>query len=310
MGDASEYDGPVRRDEDEALYPMRVVTRLTGLSPDVVRAWERRYGAIAPARTDGNARRYSHAALVRLGRLKDAVAAGHAISAVAQLSDEALASLIEKKGEAAEPTASDDLRSRYLEVVSRFDLATAEAMLARAAQLVTPREVALELVAPILREVGDRWHAGELSVAEEHAVTAQARALMATLLRTTSTPRGAPRVLFATPEGHHHEVGAMVAALIAAERGVQPIYIGADVPWAELAPAARAARASVVVLSMVLRPSAAAARRERKELSRLAAQVELWIGTSDGHPLARIEGARVFHDYAPFESALAHRFPT
>lgn len=299
----------VKRDEDEALYPMRVVTRLTGLSPDVVRAWERRYAAIAPARTGGNARRYSHAALVRLGRLKDAVEAGHAISAVAHLSDEALVALVEKQGEAAQQIASDDLRSRYLEVVSRFDLSAAEAMLARAAQLVTPREVALELVAPILREVGDRWHAGELSVAEEHAVTAQARALMATLLRTTSTPRGAPRALFATPQGHHHEVGAMVAALLAAERGVQPIYIGADVPWAELVPAARAAHAGVVVLSMVLRPTAAAERRERTELSRLATQVELWIGAPDSHPAARIEGARVFHDYAPFESALAHRFP-
>jgi DNA-binding transcriptional MerR regulator len=292
---------------EAALFPMRAVTRETGLSPDVVRAWERRYNAIAPARTAGNARRYSSADVARLARLKRAVDAGHSISSVAGLSDDELAALVER-AEAAQASGPSELVERYLAAVARFDRAGAESLLARGAQLASMRETVLSIVAPILREVGERWLAGSFSVAQEHLVTAQVRALVGTLLRTANVAAGAPRVLVGAPQGQLHEVGAMVAAVLAVERGVEPIYLGPDVPWAELAPAAHAARAGLVVLSMVLLPSGAAERNEHRELTRLAKATELWVGAPVEHPAARVEGLHAFHDYESFELALAHRF--
>lgn len=295
----------------EPVFPMRVVTRMTGLSADVVRAWERRYGAIEPGRTDGNARRYSHADIARLTRLRDAVSQGHSIGEVSRLSNEALDALADRQRELERPagTTIGDMRDRYLEAISRFDLPAADAMLSRAAQLSGPRETALDVVLPLMREVGDRWHRKDLSVAEEHAATAQMRALLATLLRTTTLPAGAPRIVAGAPEGHHHEIGAMVAALLAAERGVLPLYLGPNVPFRELGVAAKAGRADVVVVSLARGPAdAAEARRERRELTRLCAEVEVWVGCPPGHPAAKAEGVRAFHDFAPFEAALAHRF--
>ena len=87
----------------EPVFPMRVVTRMTGLSADVVRAWERRYGAIEPGRTDGNARRYSHADIARLTRLRDAVSQGHSIGEVSRLSNEALDALADRQRELERP---------------------------------------------------------------------------------------------------------------------------------------------------------------------------------------------------------------
>ena len=80
-------------------YSMRVVTRMTGLSADTIRAWERRYGAVVPARTDGNTRRYSASDVRRLGLLKEATDRGHRIGDIAKLSE----------GELAEIAGSADL---------------------------------------------------------------------------------------------------------------------------------------------------------------------------------------------------------
>ena len=83
---------------------MRVVVRLTGLSADTLRAWERRYAAIAPGRTVGNARRYTEAQVRRLELLREAVSRGHAIGDVVELDDAAIAQLVrEPAGAEREP---------------------------------------------------------------------------------------------------------------------------------------------------------------------------------------------------------------
>ena len=86
----------IRSEEPQALYPMRVVTRLTGLHPDTIRAWERRYDAVIPQRTNGNTRMFSAGDVRRLSILRELVDHGHAIGHIASLSDEALAVLVEE----------------------------------------------------------------------------------------------------------------------------------------------------------------------------------------------------------------------
>jgi DNA-binding transcriptional MerR regulator len=286
-------------------FPMRVVTRMTGLSADVVRVWERRYAAITPDRTDGNARRYSSADIERLTCLRDAVAAGHSISAIANLPDAALRALAQPANAATE---TNPTLGPYLEAIERLDMPRAEAILARASQLLGPRQVVHELVIPLLREVGERWHAGDLSIAQEHAVSAQVRAHLATLVRNTALPTGAPRMIFATPPGHRHEMGALMAAVLASSRGVSPVYLGPDVPFEELALACKRARAEVVVLSVLLEKSdPLERRREVKGLEALSRDVEVWLGAPAGHPALEASGIRPMNDFLAFEAALTHR---
>ncbi|MBX7197635.1 MAG: MerR family transcriptional regulator [Sandaracinaceae bacterium] len=292
------------RTVDERTFPMRVVTRMTGLTADVVRVWERRYGAITPDRTEGNARRYSAADIERLTRLRDAIAQGHTIGAIATLSDARLRALAQPAQEEPERPAL----SPYLEAIAVLDLPRAEAVLSRASQLLGPRRLVLELVLPLLKEVGDRWHAGSLGVAQEHAVSAQIAAHLGTLLRTAVLPSGAPRVVFATPPGHHHELGAQMAAVLATTHGVSPVFLGADVPFDELLSACERARAGVVALSILVEKSEPLERRrELKGLELLARSVEVWVGAPAGHPSLEAAGVRPMRDFFALEAALTRR---
>ncbi|MDQ3033859.1 MAG: MerR family transcriptional regulator [Myxococcota bacterium] len=302
--------------QDAGTYPMRIVTRMTGLTADTIRVWERRYGAVRPERTAGNVRRYSSAEIRRLTLLREAISRGHAIGEIGALPDEELEQL------AAEPrerggTSDEALpRSRwwpivesYLEAIDRYDLRRADEILTRTAALTSPRELALEIVAPLLREVGERWEHGMTSIAQEHVVSGQARSLLGTMLRAAASDPGAPRIVLAAPEGHQHEIGALIAGVLAAARGAMPIHLGPDVPWSELIGAVRRAEADVLLLAFSRDLRADEARRAKAELAELAGQIELWIGAPTGHVAARTGlSARVFHDFETLDAALAHRF--
>lgn len=295
-------------------FPMRVVTRLTGLTADTVRVWERRYGAVVPERTDGKARRYSPGEVERLGLLKRVTDVGHSIGSVAALSNARLETLL---NEASGPGTALALGGEgrwnavwdaYLRAIERFDMRRADEILSRAATLTSPRELAIDVIAPLLRTVGERWQHGELSVAQEHAVSAHCRALLGSQLRTTASDAGAPRVLLAAPEGHEHDLGLMIGGVLAASRKASTVHLGANVPWADLEEAVRIAKPDLVLLAFTRGLS----REERKTtpvaLRRLSALTELWVGAPPGHTITSTRSARVFGSFEDLDAALAMRF--
>lgn len=294
--------------DSRPIFPMRVVTRTTGLTADLVRAWERRYRAIEPSRTIGKARRYSQSDIARLELLRDVVAEGHSISSVAGLDATSLKGLRDR---AHHKVLGGDGRATidaYLTSIKRFDLPQAEALLARAVQFVRPREAALEFIAPLMRAVGERWHNGTLTVVEEHAATAHVRSVLNMLLRTAAIPDSAPRIVVATPPTHRHEVGALIASVLAAERGVRAVYLGPDVPWRQLASARVAARAELIVLSIAAVGDAATHRNELKALRALAREAEVWVGAPQRYVLEESKNLRTLHTFEEFDLALADRF--
>ena len=124
--------------EPDGLYPMRVVVQLTDLNAETIRAWQRRYGAIKPRRSEGNARRFTMEDIRRLSLLKKATAAGQAISEIAQLSEQELLAIIEsnQKHATTERVRDDQLDNifegtviRFLEAVSRYDTGEATKVL-------------------------------------------------------------------------------------------------------------------------------------------------------------------------------------
>lgn len=261
----------------EASYPIRAVSKITGLSIDTLRAWERRYGAVAPQRGQ-RGRQYGPEQIQRLTLLRDLVRRGHAIGLVATLPDEQLRALLEAPAPARGPAApSADLLAALLAAISRFDHLSASEELNRLAATLPPREFVHRIVLPLMREVGERWHSGELTVAQEHLASGILRNLFGSLLRVYPPRPNAPTVLLATPAGERHEFGVLAAAMLAAIHGLNPLYLGSDLPASELADAIQRSAASVAVLG-VSTFTDQVDRELRLLADALPGARELWIG--------------------------------
>lgn len=238
-------------------HPIAVVASRTGLSRDVIRVWERRYGAVAPSRSAGHQRLYTDADIRRLRLLAAATRHGRNISLVAAMSDEELAQLATEDDTAHASVAVDSAPSlERVVAAARVPVASLDAP-ALDAQL--RRVIAREgmgwfldpFVPALMRDIGDAWVAGELTIAEEHLASRVVKALILETVRTAPMPAGAPRVLVATPSGDMHAVGAAMVAATATIEGWAVTYLGVDVPAAEIVHAAIACGARVVALSAV-----------------------------------------------------------
>jgi DNA-binding transcriptional MerR regulator/methylmalonyl-CoA mutase cobalamin-binding subunit len=244
-------------------HPIRVVASRTGLSPDTLRVWERRYGVVQPGRSDGGQRLYSDADVERLTLLVQATGAGRNISQVADLSDAELERLVAEDeaaaappgGGAAERRPEERLEAAFLDAalaaVTELAPEKLDAVLRQAAFAMGATRFIEALLAPLLHEIGRRWEAGELGPAYEHAASAVIRRRLEWLAPSFDLADDAPMAVIATPPEERHELGAMLAAAVAAAAGWRVTYLGADLPPAEIAGAARRTGAGLVALSVV-----------------------------------------------------------
>jgi len=262
-------------------YRIGAVTRLTGLSADVVRVWERRYGAIRPQRSQAGTRLYSDADIAHLRRLRQAVEKGLSIGQAARLSEDELASAISEINQATDTTSPYTVvRQRFLEAIAHMDVVTADMEMSRAATLFPARDLIKQVVAPLLAEIGERWAHREFGVAHEHVATNLLRNLLSSLIRLYPPNAHAEAIVMATPAGERHEFGILLAALVAATRGWRVVYVGADLPADEIAYAIRMTKSRYVALSLVNQyPEAAAELRALAQ--QLSANVRVWVGGAE-----------------------------
>jgi MerR family transcriptional regulator, light-induced transcriptional regulator len=260
--------------------PIAAVARLTGLTLDTIRAWERRYGAVSPERGP-RGRVYSDVQVQRLRLLAALVAQGHTIGQVATLPRPALEQLLERTpptpAPPSRPAVTPHAVESIVEALERFDHATVDREVTRLSALYPPRDFVYEVVLPLMKAVGERWHDGRLSIAQEHLVSAVMHGVMSTLVRLHAAPAGSPRLLFACPAGETHEFGLLASAMLTAAAGIGVVYLGPNLPTGEIAKAALDARVIGVVLAVTGRSPAVLdelpAVREA-----LAPSIELWVG--------------------------------
>lgn len=292
-----------------AAYPMRSVVKLTGLTAETVRAWERRYGAVEPDRTSGSARRYSEADIARLLLLRRVSEAGFSIGSVATLSTEALDALLHQAHASLPPSPLETLRVRYLDALRAFDGQTMQAVLSQAAVLFAPRTLVLELLAPIMRSVGQGWVDRDITIGMEHLATRQIRALVESFTHAAPRSLDAPRIVLAASEEQHHDLGLSMAAFLAAQQGVEPVLLGANVPFTELARAREETRSEVLVLAYLHDVPPEQTRALRARVRALAKQGPLWLALAPNHPLASLHReAKLLPSFEAFEQALALQF--
>lgn len=265
----------------EPRYPVRAVIARTGLTADVLRAWERRYAAVRPERSAGGQRLYSADDVARLALMRRATLAGHRVAEIARLDLPALEALVEGAARApgASPSeASDAVVAASLAATERLDAAALEDALRRGALAVGGTLFVDRVVSRFLHDVGERWHEGALSPAHEHLASGVLRRVLAWVTDSYVARPRAPRIVVSTPAGELHEFGALLAAAAAAEEGWRVVHLGPDLPAAHVATAAAQVEARAVALSCVYEGGAAVADELRETAQALPRGTALFVG--------------------------------
>jgi DNA-binding transcriptional MerR regulator/methylmalonyl-CoA mutase cobalamin-binding subunit len=249
---------------EDPRHPIQVVARRTGLTTDVLRAWEKRYGAVEPQRVAGGRRLYSDADIERLILLRRATAAGRRIGDVAGLPTAELVALASEDdvGQAASPgtprpstTSRTDepeaLIDAAVDAIEHFDQPALERVLGRARLALSTPRLLNEVIAPLLERVGERWLRGELRPAHEHLLTATIRSMIGPVGPRPRSGSTAPLLVVTTPAEQWHELGALMAAIMATTAGWRVSYLGPSLPAEEIAAVAHEQSARAVALSLV-----------------------------------------------------------
>jgi DNA-binding transcriptional MerR regulator len=291
-----------------ALFPIRAVSRLTGIAIDTLRAWERRHAAVTPTRDD-RGRMYTDADVARLRLLKSALERGHSIGRLAALSDEELRTIADTTGApAAAPLRQGSVDTAALiAALQRYDAAGIDLEIARLAAVLRPLELLRDVLMPVLVEVGDAWHRGRTSVAQEHLMSSAIRHILGSFLRLHARRDVPARLLFATPSGDRHEIGTLGAAMLAASSGLGVAYLGPDLPARDIVDSVTPAGAQVLVIGVTTTTAPKTTERElRTIVQELPREVELWVGGRAAGRHATALGPRglVLRDYQTYQQEL------
>ncbi len=252
----------------ETRFRIGELSRRSGVSPDLLRAWERRYGLLSPSRSPGGLRLYSEDDVLRVRAMQAQLAAGLAAA-------EAAAVATSGAGVAQQPALDTaGARAELEAALLAFDDARAHAAFDALAAGFSLDTLLADVVVPYLHELGAGWERGEVSVAQEHFATALLRGRLLALARGWGQGLG-PRALLACAAGERHDLGLIAFGLALRARGWRILYLGPDTPLESIAGAARASRPARVVVSAV---DPRAIERDHDGLLRLASEYPVAVG--------------------------------
>ncbi len=269
---------------DSPSFNIAAVERDTGLSKDVLRIWERRYGFPAPERDAHGERLYSSDQVERLRLIKRLMDQGHRPGKLIALPDEALASLAPRHARPAHAVVSaadtqglEDL----LALIRQHDSnGYVQALQQRLARQGLQRFV-LDIVAPLTYRVGEAWEAGRIEIFEEHLFTELTKRVMRQAMAGLPAGRGRPRVLLTSLPDEQHVLGLLMVEALFALEGAACIPLGTQMPLTEIARAAAAHRADIVALSFsVCFPHRHIPAQLMQLRQLLPDDVALWVGGS------------------------------
>jgi MerR family transcriptional regulator, light-induced transcriptional regulator len=256
------------------------LAKRTGVSPELLRAWEQRYRLLQPTRTAGGFRLYSAADEARVQRMQRLVAGGLAAAQAARLvlSDDEPA----PRTVSASATILDDEAGNLAASLNRLDEQAANAALDRLFSAYTVETVLQDVVVPYLHRLGERWEAGEISVAQEHFASNLLRGRLLGLAQGWGQGQGPGAVLACVP-GEHHELGLLAFGVALRRRGWRITYLGTDSPIGAVADIARSVQpAAVVLVSM----NSEGFLDHAPDLEKLASQVPVMIAGTGATPQA------------------------
>ena len=274
--------------------------RRVGVSPELLRAWERRYGLMEPERSAGGFRLYSDADAARVQRMQKYLSQGLSAAEAARAAME--------EGPAPENVATRNLADSAADLqraLERYDEQAANSIVDSALSNLSTETALGEVVMPVLREVGERWAAGELTIAQEHFATNVLRGRLLGLARGWGHGNG-PIALLACTSGEQHDLPLMLFGISLRAAGWRIVFLGADIPASTIEQAAESiAPAAVVIAATLPEPLLAV----ETELAALAARVPVAIGgrAADAILAERVGAILLEGDPASAAATLADR---
>jgi hypothetical protein len=168
---------------------------------------------------------------------------------------------------------------RLLAAATEYRIADYDGLCSEARQQLPAIVLVRDVFAPVLREAGDRWERGEFSIVQEHMLTSAVRRQLNYALDEFNRSARGPRIAYTTLSGERHELGSLMQAVLAASRGVRSVYLGPDLPAAEVGRFCGRVAVAAVAVSIVTDAGVIDASGQLRELRRvLPAHIELWIG--------------------------------
>lgn len=269
--------------------PIGELSRRVGVSSDLLRKWERRYGILRPGRTSGNHRLYSKVDEARVRLMLDHLREGVPPAQAAEL---AAAARFRIATDTAPNVMLDHVvlaRQRMLEALQRYDESAADQILEKLIARVAPTTLVRDLFLPLMRTVGERWAEGLASVAQEHFATGFIHTRLLTLARGWDHGLG-PRALLACPSGEQHSLGLIAFGIALHQVGWRVTYLGPDTPAAMVGEAAGAVKPRLTVMAAVMPGSL---DRDADALAAVGRRWAMAVGGAGTSPdLARRVGAR------------------
>ena len=227
------------------------VSKLTGLSKDVIRVWERRFGLLKPTRGANRYRNYSDEDVMMLRYLKEQLDGGASIGELAKLGRE---ELVTRARASAPPAAAvenmfDRLLRELVSTLNPLDRETFEKRLNGAVAVVPFDEALHGILLPLQERVGQLWHDGQVSIAVEHYVTSQIQQKIFSAMNQLPVAEFGATVVVACPPGEEHDIAALAVAYQCRVRGCRVYYLGANVPIAALINLCRDVKPDLTIIS-------------------------------------------------------------
>ncbi len=267
-------------------HPIKVVALRTGLTPEVLRVWEKRYDFVDPERTPTARRLYSDDDIEHLLLLRRATQNGRRIGDIARMNKEQLEEMILEDESVSRPALTpmpvnlaDRMLSSALKAVKELDPEALQTVVSQAQVRLGAAELIHGLLSPLALRIGELWQNGSIRPYHEHMASTLVIHALNRLIADQREKEGAPRLLVTTPAGQRHELGAILAATVAVSVGYNVLYLGPDLPAMDIEHAARQYRADMVGLSLVYPEDDPATHRQLRDLGeRLRGERLLLVG--------------------------------
>jgi MerR family transcriptional regulator, light-induced transcriptional regulator len=271
------------------------LSRRTGVSAELLRAWERRYGLLRPSRTEGGFRLYSPADERRVSLMRSHLQRGVSAAEAARLTVTEADSHVRAQDEPILQRRAQELR----EALNALDESAAQSTLDSVLAELAPETVLSDLVLPYLRELGERWASGEASVGQEHFASQLLRGRLLGLARGWDRGAG-PRAVLACAPGEQHDLGLIAFGLALRARGWRITYLGQDTPLETLAETARSVGPEAIVIASV---SPDRLSRSGAEMRRMASTAQVWLAGPGASAALAKKAHAAFLDVDPLAAA-------
>jgi methanogenic corrinoid protein MtbC1 len=244
-------------------FNLKAVVQQTGIKPDTLRAWERRYGLPTPGRSPGGHRLYSQGDVDTIkwlaARQREGLNIRRAVELWRQIESEGRDPL-----RAATPIATQaapaplshpaggtvgQLRAEWIDACLAYDEQRAEQLLNQAFALYSPETVVVELLQRAVAQIGEGWYQGHVTVQQEHFCSGLVVRRLEALVMAAPPPTRPGRIVLACPAHEQHVIGPLILTFLLRRRGWEVVYLGADVPLEQLAATVAVTRPQLLIVA-------------------------------------------------------------